>query len=159
MSRELSFSVTRPIPATNEAIWAILADFGNEHRWTSTLSHCERDTNGVRVGTARVCTLARPLMGRSAVREQLTEFEPGAALAYSLEGPAGPFRRAASRWSTREAAAGTTILTVQGNFTAYNALVPFLVWPLVEPYLKGVTKHVLDEFERFVVASSAAASN
>jgi hypothetical protein len=55
----------------------------------------------VGVGTVRTCALPKPLMGRTHAREQLVEYPPGVALAYDLDGPAGPFASTASRWSTR----------------------------------------------------------
>ena len=68
------------------------------------------------MGTVRTCVLPRPLMGRDHVREQLTEFEPGRALSYRLEGPAGPFAVASSRWSTNPVNAGSTQVRVEGIF-------------------------------------------
>jgi hypothetical protein len=97
----LHFEITRPVRAPAGAIWEVLGDFGTEHRWTKSLSHCERDTVAVGVGTVRSCTLPKPLMGRKEVREAITEYTPGVAIAYALEGSAGPFASAASRWSVR----------------------------------------------------------
>jgi ribosome-associated toxin RatA of RatAB toxin-antitoxin module len=89
-------------------------------------------------------------MGRTEVREGLTEFEPGKALAYSLEGPAGPFAFASSRWSTRPATDRTTAVTIQGRFEAKNAAVRILIWPLIKPMLRRVTKRVLRELEAYL---------
>lgn len=91
MAQLLRFEVTRRIGVPGGVLWNVLGDFGREHRWTKNLVHCERDTETVRVGTIRTCTLPKPLMGRTSVREQLTEFKSGRSLAYRLEGPAGPF--------------------------------------------------------------------
>src|ERR687891_432151 len=95
MPKPLSFTVERRVGASRDAVWEVLGDFGTEHRWTKSLEHCERDTDLVRVGTIRTCTLPKPLMGRTSVREQVTEYEPGQALAYLLEGSAGPVSSAA----------------------------------------------------------------
>ena len=62
----------------------------------------------------RTCTPPKPLMGRTSVREQLTEYAPGVGLAYRLDGTAGPFSSTSSRWSTAAFADGVTIVTVKG---------------------------------------------
>ena len=156
MSSRLRFEVTRVLAVSNEDVWSVLGDFGTEHRWSKTLVHCERDTPDVRVGTARSCRLPRPLMGRTQVREVLTELQPGRALAYRLEGPAGPFSSAASRWSTSGRGTGT-VVTVEGYFEPKNWAVRAIVWPLVQPFLRLLTHRVLGELEVFVAATCARA--
>ena len=141
--------------ASSEAVWKVLGDFGTEHRWTKSLAQCVRDTEVVGVGTIRTCTLPKPLMGRSSVREQLTEYEPGAALAYRLEGAAGPFSSASSRWSTTASADGGTIVTVEGFLTARSRAARVLVWPLARPILRRLTRRVIGELGVFVARESA----
>lgn len=150
----LQFSVTRVLHASSRDVWRVLGDFGNEHRWTQSLSHCERNTPEVRVGTARTCRLPKPLMGRTEVSEVLTEFEPERALAYALDGPAGPFASAFSRWSTRPASEDSTEVTIAGRLEPKNWFVRFLVWPLAKPMLQRLTARVLGELEVFVVGSA-----
>jgi uncharacterized protein YndB with AHSA1/START domain len=152
----LTFEVTRRINAPGGAVWSVLGDFGREHRWSKSLAHCERDTESVGVGTARTCTLPKPLMGRTSVREQLTEYEPGRSLAYRLDGPAGPFASASSRWRTAPAPDGNTELTVEGFFTPRSALARLLVWPLAKPFLRRLTARTIGELETFVLAGGAA---
>lgn len=151
MARLLRFEVTHVVPASSHAIWDVLGDFGSEHRWTRSLSQCERDTVDVRVGTVRSCRLPRPLMGRDHVRETLTEYEPRHVLAYSLDGAAGPFASASSRWSTRQMSSGSTALTVEGRFQPRNRVVPILVWPFLKPVLRRLTRRVIRELEAFVL--------
>ena len=91
MSAVLRFSVTRTMPVPSHLVWFVLGDFGTEHRWTSSVSACQRDTATVGVGTFGPVLLPKPLMGRTHAREQLVEYQPGVALAYELDGPAGPF--------------------------------------------------------------------
>ena len=152
MSARLRFEVTRVLAASTDDVWSVLGDFGTEHRWSKTLVHCERDTPEVRVGTARSCRLPRSLMGRTQVREVLTELQPGRALAYRLEGPAGPFASAASRWSTIRKGCATAV-TVEGTFEPKNWVVRALLWPLVRPFLRRLTRQVLGELETFVIAT------
>ena len=63
----VGFRVSHVVGASNDRVWGVLGDFGNEHRWTKSLTHCERDTATVQVGTWRTCVLPRPLMGRTRV--------------------------------------------------------------------------------------------
>ncbi len=146
----LGFSVTRTVGASAGRVWNVLGDFGTEHRWTRSLVHCERDTPVAGVGTVRECTLPRPLMGRTKVREQLIEYVPGKSLAYRLDGPAGPFAQAASRWSIAPRGEGATAVTVEGSFVPRNAAVRWLVWPLVRPMVARLTRRVLGELNAFV---------
>lgn len=97
IARPLTFSASREVRATRDAVWAVMGDFGNEHRWTKTLSSCSRDTPTVRVGTVRHCLLPKPLMGRTEVFETLIELHPGTSLGYTLDGPAGPSAQSAGR--------------------------------------------------------------
>jgi hypothetical protein len=92
-------------------------------------------------------------MGRTEVREELTEYAPGTALGYALEGPAGPFSSAASRWTTSPVSDVSTLVTVEGRFTARNRMAQILIWPLAKPMLRRLTKGVVDELELFVRAS------
>jgi Polyketide cyclase / dehydrase and lipid transport len=154
MGETLSFVVRRMTNASNDALWHVLGDFGTEHRWTKSLDHCERDTDIVDVGTIRTCKLPRALMGRTTVREELTEYEPGRALAYRLEGPAGPFASASSRWSTSPGSDGGTVMSVDGFFTVRNRAAAILVWPLVRPMLRRLTGRVMAELEGFVTDQS-----
>lgn len=70
--------MTRPITISEAArthrapaqVWRLLGDFGNEHRWSSQLASCRRDTAEVGVGTRRACALAKPLMGRTETTER-----------------------------------------------------------------------------------------
>ena len=104
------------------------------------------------------CTLIKPLMGRTQVREELTEYQPGEALAYALDGPAGPFASAASRWATRRLDDCSTLVTVEGNFTPRNALARFIVWPLAKPMIRRLTGRVLAELEAFLTAQEPSAA-
>lgn len=159
MSHLLTFKVTRKVGAPAAAVWRVLGDFGREHRWTKSLAHCERDTETVSVGTARTCTLPKPLMGRTNVREELTEYLPGRSLAYQLDGPAGPFSSASSRWLTAAGPGGTTVLTVEGFFTPRNWLARFVVWPIAKPMIRRLTARVIGELEAFVVAGAGAGAD
>lgn len=148
------FTVSRTIDAAPDLVWTVLGDFGTEHRWTETLVHCERDTEEVRVGTSRHCRLPRPLMGRTEVQETLTEYEEGDALTYRLQGPAGPFESASSRWSLEPASESGTTVQVEGVFEPKNALARYVIWPFARLYIKRLTRSVLGELETYLAAGA-----
>jgi hypothetical protein len=154
----VTFRVSHPVYASPDVVWAVLGDFGTEHRWTTTLTYCERDTANVAVGTRRTCRLPKPLMGRTEVSERLTEFEHGVALAYELDGSAGPFASASSRWSTRSEEHGATVVTVEGQFVPRNWFAHFVLWPMAKPFLLRLTRAVLGELATFVQAGPRACS-
>jgi hypothetical protein len=148
----MRFAVSHTIPASNQAVWQVLGDFGTEHRWTRSVVNCHRNTAQVGVGTVRSCALPRPLMGRTHAIERLVEFEQGEALAYQLDGPAGPFATVSSRWSTRAISPYATEVTVEGRFTPRHFVARAVVWPMAKPMLRRLTRDVLSELEAFVLA-------
>jgi uncharacterized protein YndB with AHSA1/START domain len=152
MQTNVAFNVNRVLRASNADVWSVLGDFGTEHRWTKSLAHCERNTANVTVGTVRTCTLPRPLMGRTKVSEQLVEYTPLSALTYELDGAAGPFASARSRWSTQERADGTTKLSVEGIFVPQGWFSRHMVWPLAKPMITRLTKQVMSELENYLLA-------
>ena len=152
MQAHVTFNVTRVLGASNAAVWSVLGDFGTEHRWTKSLAYCERDTANVSIGTVRTCTLPRPLMGRTKVSERLVEYTPLSALAYQLDGAAGPFASACSRWSTQERMDGTTELSIEGIFGPHNWFSRHMVWPLAKPMIARLTKQVMLELEKYLRA-------
>ena len=70
----ITISEAARTPDTPGEVWRLLGDFGHEHRWSSQLASCRRDTAAVGVGTRRTCVLAKPLMGRTETTEELTEY-------------------------------------------------------------------------------------
>lgn len=154
MAGPLTFSASREVQATRDAVWAVIGDFGNEHRWTKTLSSCSRDTPTVRVGTVRHCLLPEPLMGRKEVFETLIELHPGKSLGYTLDGTAGPFAQSAGRWTVAPAGPDRTIVTVEGRFLPRHFGVR-LLWPLLGPMLGRMSRRIVGELETFVRQSRA----
>lgn len=154
---EVRFHVEMPIRAAPEVVWGVLGDFGNEHLWTTSVKACTRDSAEVRVGTTRTCQLPRPLMGRTEARETLTEYDPGRALAYVLDGPAGPFARAESRWSISPQTLGKTIVRVEGTFVPKSWAAHRILWPLARPAIARLTRRVLRELAARVEPPQSAA--
>jgi uncharacterized protein YndB with AHSA1/START domain len=153
MTREIHLSEGRHLDASPAEVWAVLGDFGNEHRWAPTLAHCTRDTETIRVGTVRSCTLAKPLLGRTSVEEELTEYEPGRALAYQLRGGAGPFRTAGGRWEIYADEDGTFV-SVTGRFVPRNAVVGFLFGGLARLTARRAARRSLSDLATYLTAPS-----
>ena len=84
-------------------------------------------------------------MGRTKATETLTEYEPGRSLGYILQGDAGPFATARSRWSIATGLDGATEVTVEGHFLPKNWAARHLAWPLAKPMIVRLTRKVLDE--------------
>lgn len=129
----------------------LLGDFGTEHHWASQLKHCRRNTDMVRVGTVRSCTLARPMMGRSAVDEELIEFDPGKGLSYRLRGGAGPFRYAEGRWTISPDGAGT-LVEVSGRFEPRSALIGILFGGLACAAATRAAQRAVDDLTMYIEA-------
>jgi hypothetical protein len=131
MTRPVTITEAGRVHNTPTDVWRLLGDFGNEHRWSSQLASCRRDTAAVAVGTRRTCVLATPLMGRTQTTEELTEYVAGVSLAYRLSGRAGPFRVSEGRWVITPDD-DVTVITVSGRFEPLNATVGLLVGPLAK---------------------------
>jgi uncharacterized protein YndB with AHSA1/START domain len=158
MANVIGFSSARTIHAPIARVWNVIADFGNEHIWVSGMKICRRDTAQVGVGTSRFCELNMPVMGRTEVKETLVEFDPGRSMAYELEGAAGPFVEAASRWTLQAIGFGMTRIKVEGKFRAKNWAARTLVWPLAKPMIVRLTQRTLGELEAYLASEAKAVS-
>jgi uncharacterized protein YndB with AHSA1/START domain len=147
-TQTIEISARLIVRADPALVWSILGDFGTEHRWASQLRHCQRSSDVVRVGTVRSCTLARPIMGRSSVDEELVEFEPGKALSYRLRGGAGPFRSAEGRWTISPDGAGA-LVEVSGRFEPRSAVIGFLFGNLARAAARRAARRALDDLAIF----------
>ena len=99
---------SRSIAADPNAVWDVLADFGSISSWADNIDHsCILNHGDEPIGTTR-----RVQIGRNALVEQITEFEPARTLAYDVDGLPKRLRRFNNRWSLRPADNGTTIVTL-----------------------------------------------
>ncbi len=151
MTRAITISEVARTPNSAGEVWHLLGDFGQEHLWSSQLASCRRDTAAVGIGTRRTCVLAKPLMGRTEATEELTEYVPGASLAYRLFGSAGPFRVSEGRWVVTPQE-GDTVITVSGRFEPLNATVGLLVGPLAKLVAVRAARRALTDLVRAVGA-------
>jgi len=151
----IEISAGRSVRAAPAVVWSVLGDFGTEHRWASQLRRCQRDTDTVRVGSIRACLLAKSVMGRAAVEEELIDYVPGKTLAYRLRGSAGPFRSAEGRWSLTPECGGTFV-EVSGRFQPYNALVGLLLGRFARASARRAARRALDDLANYFEAQRRA---
>ncbi|OBK38218.1 cyclase [Mycobacterium sp. 1245111.1] len=96
---------SRTIAADPHAVWEVLADFGSISAWANNIDHsCILNHGDEPLGTTR-----RVQIGRNALVETITEFDPLRALAYDVDGLPKRVRRFANRWSLRPSGVGTVV--------------------------------------------------
>ena len=99
---------SRTVAAAPNEVWDVLADFGSISSWADNIDHsCVLNHTSEHVGTTR-----RVQIGRIALVERITEFDPTWALAYDIEGLPKRLRRFNNRWTLRAAQNGTTVVTL-----------------------------------------------
>jgi hypothetical protein len=99
---------SRTIAAEPKEVWDVLADFGSISSWADNIDHsCILNHGSEPVGTTR-----RVQIGRNALVERITEFDPTWALAYDVEGLPKRLRRFSNRWTLRRIQGGDTVVTL-----------------------------------------------
>jgi hypothetical protein len=99
---------SRTIAAEPREVWDVLADFGSISSWADNIDHsCILNHGSEPVGTTR-----RVQIGRNALVERITEFDPTWALAYDVEGLPKRLRRFTNRWTLRRIHGGDTVVTL-----------------------------------------------
>lgn len=98
---------SRTVAAEPKEVWDVLADFGSISSWADNIDHSCILNHGDPVGTTR-----RVQIGRNALVERITEFDPTWTLAYDVEGLPRRVRRFNNRWTLRAAQNSTTVVTL-----------------------------------------------
>ncbi len=101
---------TRTIAARAQEIWDVLADFGALSSWAPGADHScilFSGPDGGFIGTAR-----RVQLGRDALVERITEFDPPRVLAYDIEGLPKRLRRVTNRWTLAVSAPESTVVAL-----------------------------------------------
>lgn len=114
------------VPASVNAVWAVLADFASISAWAPNVDHAcllSEQTDGV--GTVR-----RIQAGRTTVVETVEQWEPGASLRYSITGLPPVIRSVTNTWS----------LTAGGDATAVTLTTEVDAGP--RPPQQGIAKLV-----------------
>ena len=97
----------RTIPASPQAIWDVLVDFGALSSWADDVDHScilNHGPDGALPGTTR-----RVQVGRNVLVERITQADQPATLAYDIEGLPRRLRHVANRWTLRPAGAATVV--------------------------------------------------
>lgn len=96
---------SRVIPAPQQAIWDVLADFGALSSWVGSVDHsCVLKACPEVLGTTR-----RVQVGRMVLVERITEADEPSVLAYAIEGLPRQMGRATNRWTLRPVDGGTEV--------------------------------------------------
>jgi carbon monoxide dehydrogenase subunit G len=99
---------SRTVAADLQAVWDVLADFGSISSWAENIDHsCILVQGNQPVGTTR-----RVQIGRNALVETITDFDPLRAIAYDVDGLPKRVRRFNNRWGLRPTGNGATIVTL-----------------------------------------------
>jgi uncharacterized protein YndB with AHSA1/START domain len=98
---------SRTIPAPATAVWDVLADFGTISSWAGDVDHScilNHGPDGEMLGATR-----RAQMGRMALVERITVFNPPTAVGYDVEGLPKLLGHVANRWTLRPAGKATEV--------------------------------------------------
>jgi carbon monoxide dehydrogenase subunit G len=111
------------VDAPAEAVWDLLAGFADISNWASSVSQSSLLTPGPPgPGTVR-----RVQVGRAALRETVTVWEPGRALAYDIAGLPAIVTAARNTWSLEPDRDGTSVTLTNEVDTRGGPLVARLV--------------------------------
>lgn len=93
------------VRASTDAVWAVLADFGDLARWARDIDHSSLLHEGeLAVGLRR-----RVQLGRLTLVETVDVVEPSRRLGYRIEGLPRFLRQVRNEWELRPEAAGTSV--------------------------------------------------
>lgn len=99
------------VAAPPAAVWAVLADFGNIHRWSPTVT-ASRLTSTATAGPG--CSRACDIRGMGRIDETVTAWDEGRGFTYEAT-PLGPMGVARNRW-TVAAAPGGSVVSVELSY-------------------------------------------
>ncbi|MFK8023946.1 MAG: SRPBCC family protein [Ilumatobacter sp.] len=100
---EITETITVNRPSTQ--VWSLVADFGAIAEWAPNVAHSSLTTEqSTGIGAVR-----RVQVGRNALLEEVTEWEPHAQLAYSIRGFPPVVRSAINTWRLSAVDDGTEV--------------------------------------------------
>lgn len=105
MSTMATTSSSILVPAPLETVWATLARFEDVAAWGRGVSQSSLLTEA----PSGLGAVRRVQVGRSALRETITVWEPLQALAYSIEGLPAIVRSASNSWTLAAQGTGTRV--------------------------------------------------
>ena len=135
------------IPATSQAIWDVLADFGELGSWAGGVDHScilNHGPDGALPGTTR-----RVQIGRNVLVEHVTEADQPVTLAYDIDGLPRRMGRIANRWTLRPAGTGTAVTVTSTVDIGVNPLARGAEWIVCrvmarqsDSMLAGLARHL-----------------
>ncbi len=93
------------VAAPPAAVWAVLADFGNVHRWSPTVT-ASRLTSTAAAGPG--CSRACDIRGMGRIEETVTAWDEGRGFTY-VATPLGPMGAARNRWTVTAVPGGSVV--------------------------------------------------
>lgn len=137
-------SCTALIPAGVEDVWAVLARFGDISEWGTGVSQSSLLTEALDgPGATR-----RVQVGRNALRETITRWQPPVALGYDITGLPPVVRQASNTWGLAQEGAGTRVTLTSEVTTKGGPLVSRLVARRLgtagKQLLAGLQRHLTD---------------
>lgn len=99
-------SRSRTVPANQQEVWDVLADFGALSSWADGAAHSEvlhHGPDGL-LGTSR-----RVQVGRNALVETVTDAVAPTTLAYDIEGMPSRLSPLSNRWTLESVGSGTIV--------------------------------------------------
>lgn len=98
------------VRATPDEVWDLLSGFADISRWASAVAQ----SSMLSQGSPGPGAVRRVQIGRAALRETVTAWEPGRTLSYDIAGLPAVVRSASNTWTLEPDATGTSV-TVTGT--------------------------------------------
>ncbi|MEP9364940.1 SRPBCC family protein [Nocardioides sp. CN2-186] len=111
------------VEASVDAVWDVLAGFADISRWANGVSQ----SSLLSAGSPGPGAVRRVQVGRSALRETVTTWEPGSRLAYDIAGLPAIVKSASNTWTLEPDARGTSITLTGAIETRGGPLVAKIV--------------------------------
>lgn len=138
------------IDASPDEVWAVLGDWGQEARWTSSLTGSYRVDGGpIELGSARHCELTTPFAGNDTVDEYLTVYEPGHRIGYQVAGKVGPFDIVRNIWTLTPGENGGSVVELRPEILGARWKAFLMGW-MMKRQLSPLIDTALADFKRYV---------
>ena len=147
----VAVSRNRLIPASRDAVWAVLSDFGAISSWAPNVDHsCLMAEKTEGIGMVR-----RIQTGRTTVVETVEVYEPGRALGYRLTGLPPVIRSVTNTWTLASTGEETTA-TLTTEIDAGSRPPQKAIARAVGRALGNASDQMLDGLAAHLTAGSAA---
>ena len=114
MSERIDISVS--VEAPKEAAWALLADYGNPHKYVGGIVDAYLTTERTSgVGMTRHCTLPRMMMMKQHIVEEISAWDEGKSFAYIVTDTTAPITDGILEWSV-DGDDRRSVIKVRGSY-------------------------------------------